>query len=93
MRLTLKPTENDLEISKLIEDELYSYPYFTLSETLQRIIFYSTAIKSNKDSVILFDEPESNTFPFYTKYLAELIALDKTNQFFITTHNPYLLLV
>ena len=38
-----------------------------------------------------FDEPEANTFPFYTKYLAERIALDETNQFFITTHNPYLL--
>jgi hypothetical protein len=42
--------------------------------------------------VLLLDEPESNTFPFYTKYLAERIALDETNQFFITTHNPYLLL-
>ena len=45
-----------------------------------------------KPIIILFDEPENNTFPFYTKYLAERIALDKTNQFFITTHNPYLLL-
>lgn len=66
--------------------------YFSLSETLQRIIFYTIAIKSNKESIILFDEPDSNTFPFYTKFLAERIALDDTNQFFITTHNPYLLL-
>ena len=44
------------------------------------------------NSIILLDEPESNTFPFYTKFLAESIALDNTNQFFITTHNPYLLL-
>lgn len=92
LTLTLKPTENDILASKLIEGEIYSYPYYSLSETLQRIIFYTIAIKSNKDSVILFDEPDSNTFPFYTKYLAEKIALDKTNQFFITTHNPYLLL-
>ena len=86
------PTENDILVSKVVEDEIYSYPYFTLSETLQRIIFYAIALKSNKDNIILFDEPESNTFPFYTKFLAEKIALDKTNQFFITTHNPYLLL-
>ena len=78
--------------SKLNDDEIYSYPYLTLSETLQRIIFYTLAIKTNKESIILFDEPESNTFPFYTKELAERIALDETNQFFITTHNPYLLL-
>jgi len=92
LKLTLMPTENDISVSKLIDDEIYSFPYFTLSETLQRIIFYIIALKSNKNNVLLFDEPESNTFPFYTKYLAERIALDKTNQFFITTHNPYLLL-
>jgi AAA15 family ATPase/GTPase len=92
LTLTLKPTENEILASKLVDDEIYSYPYFSLSETLQRIIFYTIAIKSNKDSILLFDEPETNTFPLYTKLLAERIALDKSNQFFITTHNPYLLL-
>lgn len=92
LRLTLKPTENDINLSKFIDDEIYSYPYYAISETLQRIIFYNLAIKSNKDAVLLFDEPESNTFPFYTKFLGERIALDESNQFFITTHNPYLLL-
>lgn len=92
LNLNLKPTENEIVVSKLVEEEIYSYPYFTLSETLQRIIFYCIAIKSNKNNTLLLDEPETNTFPFYTKYLAERIALDKTNQFFITTHNPYLLL-
>ncbi len=92
LKLTLKPTENDISASKFVDNEIYSYPYFSISETLQRIIFYSIAIKSNKNGILLLDEPESNTFPFYTKYLAERIALDKNNQFFITTHNPYLLL-
>ncbi|MEQ8687062.1 MAG: AAA family ATPase [Imperialibacter sp.] len=92
LTLTLKPTENDLTISKFVEGEIYSYPYFSISETLQRIVFYSMAIKSNENSTLLLDEPESNTFPFYTKILGESIALDESNQFFITTHNPYLLL-
>jgi AAA15 family ATPase/GTPase len=92
LKLTFKPVENEILFSKLIEDEIYSFPYFMLSETLQRMIFYSIAIKSNKNSVILFDEPETNTFPPYTKELAERIADDETNQFFITTHNPYLLI-
>jgi AAA15 family ATPase/GTPase len=61
------------------------------SDTLRRIIFYTVAIASNKDSVLVFEEPESNAFPYYTKYLGERIALDETNQFFIATHNPYLL--
>jgi AAA15 family ATPase/GTPase len=92
LTLTLKPTENDITVSKFVNGEIYSYPYFSISETLQRVVFYAIAIMSNKESVLLFDEPESNTFPFYTKFLGEKIALDETNQFFITTHNPYLLL-
>jgi AAA15 family ATPase/GTPase len=92
LTLTLKPTENDLSASKLVDGAIYSYPYSTLSETLQRVVFYNMAIRSNQNSVLLFDEPETNTFPFYTKFIAERIALDETNQFFITTHNPYLLL-
>lgn len=92
LTMNLNPTENEITISKIVDGVIYSYPYLSLSETLQRIIFYTIAIKSNKESVILLDEPESNTFPFYTKFLAERIALDDTNQFFITTHNPYLLL-
>lgn len=92
LKLTLKPVENDISVSILVGDEIYSYPYFSLSETLQRIIFYTMVISANKDYVLLLDEPDSNTFPFYTKDLAEKIALDESNQFFITTHNPYLLL-
>lgn len=92
LTLTLKPTENDIAVSKFVEGEIYSYPYFAISETLQRVVFYTMAVMSNKNAVLLFDEPESNTFPFYTKFLAERMALDETNQFFITTHNPYLLL-
>lgn len=91
-KLTFKPNENEILFSKLVDDEIYSYQYLALSETLQRIIFYTVAVNSNKDSIILFDEPETNTFPLFTKELAERIALDETNQFFITTHNPYLLL-
>ncbi len=92
LTLTLKPTENDIALSKFVDGEIYSYPYYSVSETLQRVVFYMMAVKSNQDAVLLFDEPETNTFPFYTKFIAERIALDETNQFFITTHNPYLLL-
>lgn len=91
-KLTLKPAENEINISKVVNDEIYSYPYLSISETLQRIVFYIMAIKSSSNSILLLDEPETNTFPFYTKFLAERIALDETNQFFLTTHNPYLLL-
>ncbi len=90
--LTMKPVENEINMSKIVNRSIYSYPYQTISETLQRVVFYIMSMKSNNNSILLYDEPETNTFPFYTKFLAERIALDETNQFFITTHNPYLLL-
>ncbi len=90
-RLQLKPTENELLIAKDVEDELYSYPWTSVSETLRRVVFFMAALETNRNSTLLLDEPEANTFPFYTAYLAERIALDETNQFFLTTHNPYIL--
>ena len=75
------------------EDILITYPYRTISDTFQRLIFYLSAILTNKNSIIAMEEPEAHAFPYYTKYLAELIALNENkNQYFITTHNPYFLL-
>jgi len=90
-RLQLKPAEHELLIAKDVGEELYSYPWTSVSETLRRVAFFMAALETNRGSTLLLDEPEANTFPFYTKYLAEQIALDESNQFFITTHNPYLL--
>jgi len=91
LRLVLKPQERIFELQKQKADLVFSFPYALTSDTLRRIIFYTVAIASNKDSILVFEEPESNAFPYYTKYLGERIALDQTNQFFIATHNPYLL--
>ena len=90
-RLEIKSVENELVITKEIDDVLFSFPYESISETWRRIVFYMAVFETNKNSTILLDEPEANTFPFYTAYLAERIALDETNQFFLTTHNPYVL--
>lgn len=93
LRLGLRPQESRLEVIKQSEDVIISYPYSLVSETLQRLSFYTAAILTNKESVITFEEPEAHAFPFYTKILAEMIALDQNkNQFFISTHNPYFLL-
>jgi predicted ATPase len=91
-KLVLKPQERTFEIQKQVDDLVFSYPYILTSDTLQRIIFYMIAMESNKNSTLVFEEPESHSFPYYTKYLGERIAFDETNQYFIATHNPYLLL-
>lgn len=91
-RLELRPQDNEIQMTKDVDGVLYSFPFESISETMRRIVFYKAALESNKDAILVFDEPESNTFPFYTKYLAERIALDTSNQFFLTTHNPYVLM-
>ena len=92
-KLVFEPQENKIKVLKQYEDVFISYPYSLVSDTLQRLVFYLTAIDSNKDSILAFEEPEAHAFPYYTKYLAEVIALDKNNnQYFISTHNPAFLL-
>ncbi|MCH8870600.1 MAG: AAA family ATPase [Chloroflexi bacterium] len=92
-RLGLRPQEQKIEVIKDVDDVIISHPYHLSSETFQRLIFYMAAITTNKDSVLAFEEPEAHAFPFYTKYLAEMIALDENNnQYFISTHNPYFLM-
>jgi AAA15 family ATPase/GTPase len=93
LRVVLKPQENKIEVQKELEDIIISHPYSLVSDTLQRIIFYFAAIETNENSTLVFEEPEAHAFPYYTKYLAERIAMDNANnQYFISTHNPYLLL-
>ncbi len=92
LKLVFRVQENKIEIMKQQDDVIITYPYSLTSDTLQRILFHMIAIDSNKDSVLIFEEPESNSFPYYTKFLGERIAEDESNQYFIATHNPYLLL-
>lgn len=89
--LVFKPQDLNFEIQKQVNDTIILYPYIVTSNTLRHMIFYMFAINSNKDSILVFEEPEGHVFPYYTKLLAEKIALDTRNQYFIATHNPYFL--
>lgn len=92
-QLMFEKPDSALKMIKLKDDFIISFPFSLISDTLQRLVFFLTAIHSNRDSIIVFEEPESNSFPYYTKYLAEKIALEENNnQYFISTHNPYFLL-
>jgi hypothetical protein len=91
LKIVFKPVERVFEVQKETGDLIFNYPYPLLSDTLRRIIFYSMAIESNEQSTLVFEEPESHAFPYYTKWLGEKISRDARNQYFIATHNPYLL--
>jgi hypothetical protein len=92
LKFMLETREKSFKIVKQLDDLLITYPYINISDTLQRIIFFTAAMMSNKESLLIFEEPESFAFPYYTKHLGERIAFDEKNQYFISTHNPYLLL-
>lgn len=66
-------------------------PYSSMADTLQRIIFYKTAIASNQDSILLLEEPEAHSFPPYIAHLTQEMVHSVSNQFFITTHSPFVL--
>jgi AAA15 family ATPase/GTPase len=84
--------EQSLAVSKSVDGLLFSFPFRSSSETLRRILFYRLALETHQNSILLFDEPEANTFPLFTKLFAEQIAADdRGNTFFLTTHSPYLL--
>lgn len=70
---------------------IFSMPYGSVADTLQRIIFYKTAIASNSNSVLLFEEPEAHSFPPYIVHITQEMIRSTSNQFFITTHSPFVL--
>ncbi len=92
-KIGLLPAEDTIEIIRETKKGvIITYPYTLLSDTIRRVIFYTAAILTAKNSVIIMEEPESHSFPYHTKILAESIAMNKDNQYFISTHNPYFLL-
>lgn len=92
LRLVLDKTNHSLKVLKDKDDEgVFLLPYSSIADTLQRIIFYKTAIASNKDSVLIFEEPEAHAFPPYIVEFTQDVINSTTNQFFISTHSPIVL--
>lgn len=91
LEMVIEEFTNTIRIHRKIGKRINELPFNLIADTLQRLIFYSTAIASNKNSALLFEEPEAHSFPPYVTALAQKISKDKSNQYFIATHSPYLL--
>lgn len=76
-------------ILKRTGSSIFSIPYELIADTLQRLIFYKAAISSNTNSVLLFEEPEAHMFPPYISKFTSDVWYKKDNQYFITTHSPF----
>lgn len=92
LELNVDTATHKLWLQKRINPGLvYSIPYQALADTLKRIIFYTAVIRYNNGSVITLEEPDAHSFPKFVSFLADEIIKNHQNQFFIATHNPYLL--
>ena len=84
--------KNTLSIAKDFKDgSIFTLSYSMIADTLQRLIFHKAVIATNENNVLILEEPEANMFPPYIKKLTTDILFDKTNQFFLATHSPYVL--
>ena len=93
LNLVFDRAAQTLRIMQSEEDqgEIFLVPYNSIADTLQRIIFFKTAVVSNEDAVLLFEEPEAHSFPPYISHVTQEIIHKKNNQYFIATHNPFIL--
>lgn len=93
MDLVIDVSTNDVKISPKIKDGvIQTIPISLMADTLVRLVFFKTAILTNKDSILLFEEPESHMFPPYiAKLTSDIIFDENNNQYFIATHSPYVL--
>ncbi|GAB4034433.1 AAA family ATPase [Spirosoma jeollabukense] len=91
LNLVLSKKDRKFSVQKQIDGYVYDYPYSNIADTFQRYAFYLAAIESNANSVIVLEEPEVHSFPPYTQELTYRMINSEENQFFVTTHSPYLL--
>ena len=88
LRLVSDVASQSLKILRDKGEEILLLPYSSVADTLQRIIFYKTAVASNENSVLLFEEPEAHAYPPYIVEFTQEVVRSLTNQFFIVTHSP-----
>ncbi len=93
LKLLIEKHTNELKIFKEYQDgTVFTLPYELIADTLQRLIFYKAAIISNKDSVLLFEEPEAHCFEPYILEFTNSVKYDENdNQFFIVTHSDFII--
>ncbi|MDI9365378.1 MAG: AAA family ATPase [Flavobacterium sp.] len=92
LELLFDNREQQFTILKRTGSSIFTVPYELLADTIQRLIFYKAAIFSNKEKVLLLEEPEAHMFPPYIRKMTADIVNDKNdNQYFIATHSPYVL--
>ena len=69
-----------------------SIPFGQIADTLQMLIFHLAGSLTNRDSIILFEEPEAHLYEPYILELTNRLKYDKQrNQYFVVTHSQYVI--
>ena len=89
LKLVFDNASQELKAMKEKSDEIFLIPFASLADSLQRMIFYKAAIMSNHGKAICLEEPETHTVPPYIASVVQDIIDSEDNQFFISTHSPY----
>jgi AAA15 family ATPase/GTPase len=92
LKLVFDENENIIIQKQLDEFSAFQFSFSQVADTLQRLIFHKAAIATNEHTVLLFEEPEAHMFPPYiSKFTADVMYDKNDNQFFITTHSPFVI--
>ncbi|MCG3257342.1 MAG: AAA family ATPase [Candidatus Heimdallarchaeota archaeon] len=93
LKIMLRGAEEKIELVREVKGKLVSSPLRLVAETFHQLFLLISALQTSKNSILVFEEPETHMFPKYSKYFAEMIAKESnSNQFFVSTHNPYFLI-
>ena len=90
LQLTFDMAQQEVRVLKPLDaNSSFIIPYMALADSIKRLMFYKAAVASNKDSVLMFEELEAHAYPPYISKIAQTIIQNPSNQYFITTHSPY----
>lgn len=92
VNLLFDQASKSLKLQRVLNNkDIFNIPFHSIADTLQRLIFYKTAVYSNFHSVLLFEEPEAQCYQPFMVSLTQDILNHTENQFFITTHSNFIL--
>ncbi len=93
LKLIIDRGDQSIKFQKELDDGTgVNIPYHQVADTLRRLIFFKAAIQTNSNCILLFEEPEAHMFPPYISKIANDIIFDKNNnQYFVSTHSPFVL--
>lgn len=93
MKLLFDKSDNDLRVIRFLDDEtVFSLSIDLVADTLKRLIFFKACILSNKNAILLFEEPEAHCYEPYILEFTNTVKRDQNNnQFFIVTHSQYVI--